>query len=59
MIRISKLLRVAKSASKIPVRGGPGWDRPDVPPTQRTETDQRVYNEFILVVSYINHLHLF
>jgi len=36
MIRINRLLRAAKSATKIPVRSGPGWDRPDVPPTQRT-----------------------
>lgn len=42
MIRINKLLRTAKLISKVPVRAGPGWDRPDVPPTQRVETDMRV-----------------
>ena len=47
MIRISKLIRVAKSANKVPVRGGPGWDRPDVPPSQRVETDIRVIIPFI------------
>ena len=34
MIRISKLLRTTKLINKIPVRGGPGWDRPDVPHSQ-------------------------
>ena len=47
MIRISKLIGVAKSANKVPVRGGPGWDRPDVPPSQRVETDIRVIIPFI------------
>lgn len=42
MIRINKLLRAAKTLSKVPARGGPGWDRPDVPPTQTVETDRRV-----------------
>lgn len=42
MIRINTLLRTARLISKVPVRGGPGWDRPDVPPTQRVETDMRV-----------------
>lgn len=42
MIRINKLLRAAKTISKVPVRAGPGWDRPDVPPTQFVETNQRV-----------------
>lgn len=42
MIRINRLLRAAKTISKVPVRGGPGWDRPDVPPTQFVETDRRV-----------------
>ena len=42
MIRISKLLRVAHLANKLPLRGGPGWDRPDVPPSQTVETDRRV-----------------
>lgn len=46
MIRINKLLRAAKTISKVPVRGGPGWDRPDVPPTQFVETDRRV-NHFL------------
>lgn len=36
MIRLNRLLRVAKVANKVPVRGGPGWDRPDVPSTQYT-----------------------
>ena len=34
MIRINRLLRAAKTISKVPARAGPGWDRPDVPPTQ-------------------------
>lgn len=42
MIRISKLLRVTNLANKLPLRGGPGWDRPDVPPSQTVETDRRV-----------------
>lgn len=42
MIRINRLLRAAKSISKVPARAGPGWDRPDVPPTHRVETDRRV-----------------
>lgn len=42
MIRINRLLRAAKTMSKVPSRAGPGWDRPDVPPTQTVETDRRV-----------------
>lgn len=42
MLRINKLLRTAKFIKQIPKRAGPGWDRPDVPPTQRVETSQRV-----------------
>lgn len=42
MIRINRLLRTAKTIAKVPTRGGPGWDRPDVPPTQTVETDKRV-----------------
>lgn len=42
MIRINKLLRAVKTINKIPMRAGPGWDRPDVPQTQFVETDRRV-----------------
>lgn len=42
MIRISKLLRGAQFVKKIPARAGPGWDRPDVPPTERVPTNTRV-----------------
>lgn len=43
MIRISKLLRTTKFINKIPARGGPGWDRPDVPPSQTVERDTKVH----------------
>jgi hypothetical protein len=46
MIRINKLLRTAKFLNKIPVRGGPGWDRPDVPSTQFVERDTKVIFTF-------------
>lgn len=42
MIRINRLVRAAKTISKVPARAGPGWDRPDVPPSQFVETNQRV-----------------
>lgn len=43
MIRINKLLRTAKFIQKLPARGGPGWDRPDVPPSAFVDRDTRVF----------------
>ncbi len=42
MIRINRLLRTAKFIQKLPARGGPGWDRPDVPPSAFVDRDTRV-----------------
>jgi hypothetical protein len=51
MIRINRLLRAVGPIHKVPVRGGPGWDRPDVPPTQKVETNTRVISRNIPVYS--------
>jgi len=59
MIRINKLLRTVKNISKVPVRAGPGWDRPDVPASQFVETDRRVYFSFYLVYSFGDCVHIF
>lgn len=42
MIRLNRLLRTAKLVQKLPARSGPGWDRPDVPPTQKVPRDTKV-----------------